>query len=573
MKQRSFFSVLAAFVLVLLLISAGGFYGLISNSPLALFRGGAATAPAAAMFVPSQAPVMVSLLVNPEQLDAFGQLAAPPAQRRQTRAELAQFKDSLLANTGLTYDRDVQPWLGDEITLAVTTIDIDRNPQNGSAPGYLLALATNDPERSREFLQLFWGSKANAGTDLVFEPYEGTTLIYNNRAKSEQGGIGAVASAVVGDQFVLFANHPKVLRDAINNVQAPDLNLKSSSSYRQALERLTQPRIGLTFFNLPQLAALKSPELAVLGSESDSVPASNETVAIALGLNRQGLLAQAALLLKDPQQTPPAPALEKPVEALRYIPASVGALAAGSDLRQLWTQISEGLSSDDPLLDLIERPLSLLGNRWGIDLPQDIFSWVQGEYALALLPRSPDAANRNSQGDWIFVAEKSADASPSIEHLDDIAKQQGFSIGSVMLENQPISAWTKLSTASSDASNAGPLTLKAQVRGVHASVDKYEIFASNLEAMDEALKAAQGGSLLTSSTFQQGIAPLPQPNYGYVYLDWPASRIIVERQLPLLRLVELAARPVFQHLRSLSISSTGGEAGVRLGDVFIKLGG
>ncbi|MBW4679147.1 MAG: DUF3352 domain-containing protein [Microcoleus vaginatus WJT46-NPBG5] len=573
MKQRSFFSVLAAFVLVLLLISAGGFYWLISNSPLALFRGGAATAPAAAMFVPSQAPVMVSLLVNPEQLDAFGQLAAPPAQRRQTRAELAQFKDSLLANTGLTYDQDVQPWLGDEITLAVTTIDIDRNPQNGSVPGYLLALATKDPERSREFLQLFWGSKASAGTDLVFEPYEGTTLIYNNRAKSEQGGIGAVASAVVADQFVLFANHPKVLRDAINNVLAPDLNLSSSSSYQRALERLTQPRIGLTFFNLPQLAALKSPELAVLGSESGSAQVSNETVAIALGLNRQGLLAQTALLLKDPQQAPAAPSLQKPVEALRYIPASVGALVAGSDLRQLWTQISEGLSSDDPLLDLIEQPLSLLGNRWGIDLPQDIFSWVQGEYALALLPRSPDAVNPNAQGDWIFVAEKSADSSPSIEHLDDVAKQQGFSIGSVMLGNQSISAWTKLSTASTDGSNAGPLTLKAQVRGVHASVGQYEIFASNLEAMDEALKAGQGGSLLTSSTFKQGIAPLPQPNYGYVYLDWPASRIIVERQLPLLRLVELAARPVFQHLRSLSASSTGGEAGVRLGDVFIKLGG
>jgi len=47
----------------------------------------------------------------------------------------------LLANTGLDYRRDIQPWLG-EITLAVTTIDIDRDAQNGQ-PGYLMALATN----------------------------------------------------------------------------------------------------------------------------------------------------------------------------------------------------------------------------------------------------------------------------------------------------------------------------------------------------------------------------------------------------------------------------------------------
>jgi len=35
-------------------------------------------------------------------------------------------------------------------------------------------------------------------------------------AKSEE----TLSGAVVGDRFVLFANYPKVLRDAINNVQA-----------------------------------------------------------------------------------------------------------------------------------------------------------------------------------------------------------------------------------------------------------------------------------------------------------------------------------------------------------------
>jgi len=57
---------------------------------------------------------------------------------------------------------------------------------------------------------------------------------------------------VVGDRFVLFA-YPKVLRDAINNVQAPELNL-TSSSHQQALTRLPQNRISVTFLNLPSVA-------------------------------------------------------------------------------------------------------------------------------------------------------------------------------------------------------------------------------------------------------------------------------------------------------------------------------
>jgi len=82
---------------------------------------------------------MVSLLVNPDRLESF--LAARPGQRRRARQELNQ-KTNLLANTGLDYQRDIQPWLGDEITLAVTTIDIDRDEQNGRQPGSLMALAT-----------------------------------------------------------------------------------------------------------------------------------------------------------------------------------------------------------------------------------------------------------------------------------------------------------------------------------------------------------------------------------------------------------------------------------------------
>ena len=263
MKRRSFFSLLAAGVLVLLLTGIGGFYWLVRESPLTLLRGGNQKTPEAAMFVPKQAPVMVSMLANPDRLESFGQVVALPGKRRRSRQELNQLKTNLLANTGLDYRRDIQPWLGDEITLAVTTIDIDRDEQNGRQPGYLMALAPKNAARSREFLDLLFDKRAIAGTDLAFERYKGVELIYDNSrpqvdkqntldrtAKSQE----TLAGAVVGSRFVLFANHPKVLRDAINSVQATDLNLTSFKEYQQALTQLPQSRIGLIFLNLPSVA-------------------------------------------------------------------------------------------------------------------------------------------------------------------------------------------------------------------------------------------------------------------------------------------------------------------------------
>jgi hypothetical protein len=102
MKQRSFFSFLIVGVVVLLLTGCS-YFGSGRGNPLSLLRGGSQANPAAAMFVPKQAPAMVSLLVNPDAIDSFWQMIAT-GERRQG-AELSSLKTSLLADTGLDYQR------------------------------------------------------------------------------------------------------------------------------------------------------------------------------------------------------------------------------------------------------------------------------------------------------------------------------------------------------------------------------------------------------------------------------------------------------------------------------------
>ncbi|MFE1747880.1 DUF3352 domain-containing protein [Coleofasciculus sp. H7-2] len=590
MKRRSFFYVLAAGVLVLLLIGAGGFYWLRANSPLALIGGGQVTNPTATIFVPKQAPVMVSLLVNPDRLEGLRQAVARPANRKRSRAELNQFKQSLLANTDLDYRRDIQPWLGDEITLALTSLDIDRTRDNGEQRGLLLAVTTKNPQRSREFVDLFWQKQANVETDLVFETYKGVKLIYRNQdsgVKTQDAGNkgfynrdksaslqkdaiinrastqNTIASAVVGDRFVLFANHPRVLREAINNVQAPNLSLSDSTSYQRAIESISQPKIGLTYVNLPALAKL-------LGNNSQmEISQTYESLAIALSPKTQGLLAETALLAATGQEIPPTtPTLSQPVGALQYLPEKIAIAASGSNLEQ-WTQLTSRLDSNDSFAQLINQPIANLQARWGIDLRQDIFSWVQGEYALGMLPR-PD----RKDSDWIFVAERATTkAEESIDRLDAIAKQQGLSVSSFTLENQPISAWTKLTTTAdkNQGEDQDPVRLEAQVKGVHASIGKYEIFTTSIEAMNQAIKAPNN-SLVKSDRFQANIASLPQPNNGYLYLDWASSQAFLERQLPIVKVVELVAKPLFNELNSLAFSSYGSDDGVRRSKVFLRLG-
>jgi hypothetical protein len=588
MKFRSFLYLLIAVVVTLLSVSVGIFYWLASNNPLGVLQGAGKPSPDAAIFIPRQAPAMVSLLVNPDQLQSFRLAIAPLGERQSAEQELAQIQRNLLAKTGLTYEQDIQPWLGDELTLAVTTADIDRDRSNGQQPGYLLAIATKNPERSREFLQLFWQKRAVAGVDLVFEQASGVKIIYGNsistqgQANSSNSNLKTqssstaqipkptLASAVVGDRFVLFANYPKVLRDAINNVQASDLSLNDSSAYQNALKSLPDQQIGLVFANLPELGAwlgetIGTPEIAD-ADESRLY----ESLVVALELDRQGLLAETALLTAYGQRlTPTKPALSDPVHAAQFIPLDSSWMAAGENLEALWKQVSTGLTGYNTLQALVNQPLAVLQNRWQLDPVNDVFSWVQDEYALGLLPRSG-----NAQQDWVFVAKRSPSMAAAIENLDAIAQKQGLSAGTLTLGEQDLTAWTKLAMKAgrSRSKQPQPVSLEADVRGVHTTVGDYEIFATSVDAMNRALQAADP-PLIETPDFKQAIAALAAKNDGYLYLDWATTKDLINQKLPILRLLNVAAQPLLDHVRSFTITSYGSESDLRRGAIFIQLKG
>lgn len=558
MTQRSFFRVVAVGIMMLLLIGMTGCNGLFAKNSLTRIT--PTEQSDAAIFVSKQAPVLVSILVTPERLQAF--------ERDQ---QLSKLKTSLLANTGIDYPQEVKPWLGNEITLAVTSLDIDHDSENGQQPGYLIALSTTQPEKSREFVQLLFSKRALAGANLATEEYKGVKLISDNQIFSTSGekeGVknqNSLAGAVVGNSFVLFANHPKVLREAINNVQVSDLNLSSSDKYQKATKQLSKEAQAVAFLNLPVVAKWQN-------LKSDAQTYDNQI--ISLVSNPKGLLAETAFLARK-ETLPPAAQLSKPVGALNYIPASASLTVAGanlgglgeSDLAQLWRQVTGSLSASTE--DVISKflPLADVQKRSGINWREDILKSVQGEYAIGLLPGA-----EQTNPDWIFVVEKSEETPAAISRLDELASSEGLSLNSFTLDDQKISAWTQLKTAinkSSEAKERESFAIQANVIAARADIGNYEIFTSSVEAMNAALTAKEN-PLVKNRDFQDSIATISEPNQGYVYIDWTKSHDILERQLPILKFVEVLGKPFFKNLRSLTLSSYGSDTELLKGGVFFQ---
>lgn len=612
MKPRPFFLVLGALVAVLLSGAAAVAVTIATHNPLMVLAGLPDRDPSAAALVPTDAPAMVSLLVNPDRLEALRQVLTPPPLQRQARQEWQRWRDGLLTSAGLDYGRDVRPWLGQEVTWALTSLDLDRDRANGQQPGYLLVAETEDAERAREFLELFWQRQALNGIELIFERYKGVPIAAAEALKGlpQLGRFGQgrgtpatptrLATALVGDRFVLLGSDPAVLRDAINNVQAPGLSLAADEAYQTALAQLAGDRVGL---------AVVRPGLTgqwLLGTEGGDAPASGAQTPTAtpapwqpfdraiasLGLDRSGLTAD-LVLDGAPEALPPVDPMAPagPPDLLAALPPNALLAATGPDLAHLWRGATLALGGTRAG-DTLDRAIALIQNRLGLNWADQILPWNQGPFALALLPAEPgdhpdERALGDFPGDWIFMTRHRPETETALVALDAFARDRGTSISPLPLGDHTVTVWSQLilpPRPSLFRVREEP-RIVTRIDGVRATVGDLDLFASSVPAIAQAIATAEqtvpgdradgrtrnGPSLATYGPVAHLTEALPSPNDGLVYLDWPRSREPLERAVPALKFLDTLASPLTDRLSAIALSSQGGPAGRRQATVALRL--
>ncbi len=280
--NRSFWQILVGGAAALLLITIVSLILIASQSSINLLKGGVNTFPQATVFVPKQAPAMVSLLANPEKLYGIRQVTLPLQKRQSDRQQWQQWTTDLVSRIGLDYQRDLKSWLGNEITLAITALDFDRNFDNGTQPGYLLTTKTRNTQLTQKSLRNFYAQQDN----ISVEKYKGASIMFQSATKNRSRPIWA--SSVVGN-FVLFANHPQIIKEAINQAQAVNLNLEQSDYYQTAISSIDRPHIGIAYINVPATSAWLNKSAVVKQSQN------NQTLSAFLSINRSNLVVQTAL--------------------------------------------------------------------------------------------------------------------------------------------------------------------------------------------------------------------------------------------------------------------------------------
>jgi hypothetical protein len=536
MKRQSLIIAIIVGIISLLVVGTNA-YGWVSvHRSIRLLDRDRPQPPALAIFVPKNAPAAISLIANVDELVNLNSLATPTAKQSTARQAIKKWQQQLGDRLHLDYRREIAPWLGEEITLAITDLDFDRSPRNGSQPGYLAILSSRNPEVSNRIIQAWWDRQI-AENRLKIETYQGVKIAENRREK--------IASAIVNDRYILFANHPKVLREAIDNLQPPRLSLLDNPDYQQVVAANSHHKIGIGYARLPELKHW-------LGKEAgEKYPVAG----INIGVDRQGLIADLSLYpttpgtpdttVVEPTSTPTQPKL---VNTLKYLPRQSNIAIAGTDLAHWQQQLVTILPEIKSLTPTLDRTITAIGKKLSINLTENIFSWTTGEYALAAIPNPTQTTT-----DWMFIAERTHPerADEAIGYFDQLASLAGYNVGLLPWPEKQVIGWTKLVTETT--SNTARLI--AEVAGVHTNVgDKYTIFASSVAAMDATLKAIDRQSILDSDRYQQGANLITATETGYLYGDWQTIRSLLPTQLRKQPLIKSFSDGIFAGLPNISLS-------------------
>ena len=483
-------AVVGVLLLVLSLSTVGKIFGANPRDVLA----GVKTQPLAVKFLPQRSPLFLSFLVNPEKLGLFTQLAAKPSDRGDVRQELANLKQQLHQNWLLDYERDIQPWLDQEITLAVTDIDLDRQPANGLQTGYLLAFAAKDADLAKTSIDAFWQRLAVNGSDLGFEQYQGISILNTNLNTSFAEGKPAIAGTTL-DKFVLFANDTQVLHQAIDALQKPDLALTNLANYR---DRLAQFNSGKNSGKI----ALAYVNLAELGEELPK-----ESLLMSLSFDKSGIRAKTALNLitDDKLKTP----VDSQITELKTPHKNSGNIAnkipsASSVI--IGNNLGEALQDLQNTL-IPEWKQALIKAIAPMTLDSSNLAWAQRDYAIALLPKA------NHDLDWLLVAKvEDANATKeSLSNLDQLVRNK-LTVGEISLKAQPVTIWTNLSASN----NSG---VSGNVVAAHTQTKDYVYLSNSLAVLESSLKLKNSESIAASKSFKTISAKLPSDRLTYGYID------------------------------------------------------
>lgn len=515
--------------------------------------------------VPQDVLMSISMSTNSEQWHQMRQFGTPETQAAFD-GRLAELRDRLLAANGYDYSKDIQPWVGPEVTVAFLS-------PNGSSPtssrigmateknSLVLVVPVAKPLLAKQLLD-----QQGLQSDWVDRTYKGIEIKETKKTASEQE---QYSTAVLSTRYLVVTNNPQATNRVIDTYQQGNPSLASTPGYREAYRQIQNSApFARIYVNLPQAAAIASANSAQpIPPDKLAEVQQNQGLAATAIVMPSGILFQGISWLHP--QSEKRHVLENNAQIMpQLLPADTMLMISGGNLARLWQEYTREAEAN---------PIGLLDAAWlrqalaqttGLDLEADLLNWMESEFSLAMIPAisGTDSTVPFALSLMVQATDRRA-ATKTLKQLDDIMLgKYKFQVSEGQITDKSgasrdVITWTpsfgllNITRGWLD-DNIAFLTVGAPVAGAIIPRSRTET------------ESPKQPRLATSELFRETVPLELEPNNGHFFID--VDRVFDPNILSFL-IVPPKQKAVLNAIRSLGVTAAVTSSRTIRYDVFVGL--
>lgn len=425
-----------------------------------------------------------------------------------TESIIQEFKEDLKQefpeSTAINYQQDIQPWIGG-IMMAVLP---DQKATQEDA-NILLVLGIKSKLKARKFLKKI---QKETQQDWQKSKYKGVAITVGKTKDNS-----AINSALLGNKLVL-SDHLETVKQAIDTYKG-EPSLASEPEAKEILSqqlKLDNPLAQIYLTNFNYLLA----EIA-----EQEIPASTleqwqqlESVVVGVGTAEKALRIQSVTNLKSQNSNYNTSPNKSSI--LNKLPDNTIAVVNGQQLNEIWSTTVKLLETEDDFRNGLNMGRLSFRLATQLDLDQDIFSWMDGEFAIGLIAtEKPIIPELEVELEPVIIVEtsKSQKAKSTLTQIEK-SLQNHAGIEPKQRKVAKKQTFTEWSTPQSDFSLA------------YGWLDqKYLVFTVGNSFLGSKHKSGNN-SLNQSKKFKAIAQKLPKKNMGYFYLDINHTMSMIQKK-------------------------------------------
>jgi hypothetical protein len=399
--------------------------------------------------VPQDAMMAIELSTDArqwEKLHALGTMESRAAFERN----LAQLRDRFLTAYGYSYQRDIQPWVGDTITIAflrnqplapATAPAPDSIPYPPAQQSMAIVLPIADTEAARE---IFEQIRPQPQGEVAQRQYKGIKVL-----ESQGAGELNYSLAVLDARYLVVTTSAEAMDRALDTYRG-EPSLATIPGYAGAVAEIKTetPAFAQFYLNVPRATAFASANSTRPISDEKvtgetPVLQDNQGIATTAVLTSEGLEFKTVSWL-NPNSEKRFAVENNATGMLERVPRDALMMLSGSNLLRVWQDYLSGAEANPVAPFAPEALRKLFQEGTGLELEDDFLNWMEGEFALSLIPVPVSEGESQLAAGFVLMV-KASDrraADRAFELLDQNMAAKDFQVGEAVASGEPVVKWT-----------------------------------------------------------------------------------------------------------------------------------